>query len=338
MKWQFLPLVLSLFSITILVAQDETVLETDHSCGIDIKKITITHDMLEFSSNSEANQVMNDIMKNIGLRPNYTIQAADVPNAAAVVIGQKRYILYNPKFIKSVNKSTNSDWSSISILAHELGHHLNGHTLSNKGSRPRMELEADEFSGFVLRKMGASLEEAQTAMNLLASPYGSVSHPSRGARLDAIKRGWDDANAIISDYSGGQMNTTQTTQESSPANEQSTANAENPSNNNQSSTTNERPSTNSPKPAVDHPSYAKYYIKLNANPNKYYYLTHSNDFITVSRGQPYPLGRLEKNFQDENFPNVIRIKGKGQDLYISRKGGKLFTKAGKEMGYIKSIR
>ena len=34
------------------------------------------------------------------------------------------------------------------------------HTLERGGSRPEIELEADEFSGFVLRKMGATLPQA----------------------------------------------------------------------------------------------------------------------------------------------------------------------------------
>lgn len=330
MKWQILILMLSICSFSSLLAQDETVLQTGNSCGLEVSQIAIPH-MLEFSSNSEASAVMNDIMKVVGLRPNFTIQAADVPNAAAVVIGLKRYILYNPKFIKSVNKSTNSDWSAISILAHELGHHLNGHTLSNKGSRPRMELEADEFSGFVLRKMGASLEEAQIAMNLLASPYGSISHPAKGARLDAIKRGWDSADSMIDDYSSRSekpVANNSTTVQGHSNQAKTTPTTTNASNNNTT-----KPS--SPRPSVSHPSYAKYVINLLANPNKYYYLTHGNDFVLVRNGQPYPVGTLERNFKDENFPNVIRVKG-GEDLYINKQG-QLYTQKGTHMGRINRI-
>ena len=328
MKWKLFLITLSVFSFANLFSQEDIVLETANSCGIEIDQILITQKFLEFSSNSEASEVMNNIMKVIGLRPNYTVQAADVPNAAAVVIGQSRYILYNPKFIKSVNKSTNSDWSSISILAHELGHHLNGHTLSNKGSRPRMELEADEFSGFVLRKLGATLEEAQIAMNLLASPYGSASHPARGARLDAIQRGWESADDMIDDYSGSSGGEQVSTNEPTRQNEEHTS---------QNSTERvEEPETNNaPRPAVRHPSYAKYVIKLNPNPDRYYYLTHGNDFVTVSKGRPYPIGRLERNYKDENYPNVIRVD-RGEDLFISKEG-KLFTSNGKAMGQVNRI-
>src|SRR5690606_36517304 len=77
---------------------------------------------------------------------------------------------------------------------HENGHHLNGHTLSSRGSNHADELEADEFSGFVLRKMGASLAGAQAAMRVLAEKQASATHPARADRLAHISKGWQQAN------------------------------------------------------------------------------------------------------------------------------------------------
>ena len=119
--------------------------------------------------------------------------AADVPNAAAVISQNKRYILYNPDFINGLNDKAGNEWAAISILAHEVGHHLNGHTLDNIGSRPDLELEADEFSGFVLRKLGATLKESQEAMRLAADYKGSDTHPGQQKRLTAIATGWNNA-------------------------------------------------------------------------------------------------------------------------------------------------
>ncbi|MEJ7666929.1 MAG: hypothetical protein WKG07_49205 [Hymenobacter sp.] len=65
-----------------------------------------------------------------------------------------------------------------------MGHHLNGHTLRGGGSQPQDELEADEFSGFVLRRLGASLAQAQAAPGRrCADEAGSASHPGRTPRL-----------------------------------------------------------------------------------------------------------------------------------------------------------
>ena len=142
-----------------------------------------------FASSSEADGMIRSIMSHVGLKKNFIVQSSDVSNAAALIRGDNRYILYNKRFISKLNQNTNSKWASMSVLAHEIGHHLNGHTLDDIGSRPRTELEADEFSGFVLGKMGASLSEAQLAMRHIGSERASTTHPAKSDRLYAIKRG-----------------------------------------------------------------------------------------------------------------------------------------------------
>jgi len=148
-----------------------------------------------FESDQAAIDAIDKILDPTGLVRNFDIRAADVSNAAAVIIpgDTNRYILYNQAFMRRVKNETNTDWAAISIMAHEIGHHLNGHTLVPGGSRPPTELEADSFSGFVLYKMGATLEEAQAAMNAIASEKGSATHPPKRSRLLAIEAGWTKA-------------------------------------------------------------------------------------------------------------------------------------------------
>ena len=150
-----------------------------------------------FVSSTEANNVISNIIEVIGLQPKFQIRSANIPNAAAVVSSGQRYILYNPNFITNIEKATQTKWASIAILAHEIGHHLNGHTLLGAGSRPSIELEADEFSGFVLRKMGASLADAQVAMKVMATQKASSTHPARNDRLQSIANGWYKSDAQI---------------------------------------------------------------------------------------------------------------------------------------------
>lgn len=157
----------------------------------------ITGDINFYEPDAVAEGVVKEIMSVIGLKANFQLRAANVPNAAAVILKSKRYILYNPKFMNEINAATGSEWAAISILAHEIGHHLNGHTLDNVGSRPDTELEADEFSGFVLRRMGASLADAQAVMGLIASMKGSHSHPSKKDRLTYIASGWNNAGGLM---------------------------------------------------------------------------------------------------------------------------------------------
>ena len=142
--------------------------------------------------------VIREITDAVGLKSRFELRATrEIDNAAAVVYNGKRFLLYNPDFLNSVNRAGHTDWAGISILAHEMGHHLNGHTLRTGGSQPADELEADEFSGFVLRKLGASMAQAQAAMATVADDGGSASHPGRSPRLMAIGQGWQRANGQI---------------------------------------------------------------------------------------------------------------------------------------------
>lgn len=147
---------------------------------------------------SQAAGIIREITDAVGLQPRFELRATtQVDNAAAVVYGGRRYLLYNPTFLAAVNRAGHTDWAGISILAHEMGHHLNGHTLRAGGSQPEDELEADEFSGFVLRRLGASLAQAQAAMATVSPNEGSATHPGRAPRLAAIGRGWSRATAQI---------------------------------------------------------------------------------------------------------------------------------------------
>ncbi len=151
----------------------------------------------------EPNMVMgiHNILAEIGLKPNFLLVRCDnIDNCYATNIpdrevGQLRYIVYDGDFLDKIEHSAGTDFTSMSVLAHEIGHHLQGHVLDNKGSRPAKELEADQFSGFVLYKLGATLEQALAAMNILRDGVGSDTHPPRAERLVAIEKGWQDARA-----------------------------------------------------------------------------------------------------------------------------------------------
>ena len=168
--------------------QDVLDLDLSHTCGY-FEEVDV-HEVYSFASSGEAEVVIEKIVDAVGLEPNFEVRAASVPNASAVIDSGKRWILYSQDFLLNVRQQTGSEWAATSILAHEIGHHLNGHPLDGRGSRPKIELEADKFSGFVLGKMGASLREAQAAIRHFGTRTGSSTHPSRQARLEAIANGW----------------------------------------------------------------------------------------------------------------------------------------------------
>ena len=146
--------------------------------------------------------VIARILQYTGLPANFQVmESPEVPNAVALIRPGsdgllRRIIAFNERFMDEVSSETRTAWAGTSILAHEIGHHLCGHTLLPGGSQPPSELEADSFSGFVLAKMGASLEEAQQAMRTFGSDSGSATHPPKGSRLNAIAAGFRQARAI----------------------------------------------------------------------------------------------------------------------------------------------
>lgn len=173
-------------------AQSDKSVRLDGACGFGERLQSRTVALNPPSD--DADRSVAAILAHTGLAQNFTLRSADVPNAAAVISSGKRLILYNPSFMDRLRTQTATDWGATSIWAHELGHHLQGHTLQSTGSRPDLELEADRFAGFILEKMGATLEESQIAVSTFASENGSPTHPPRNQRLDAIAAGWSDAH------------------------------------------------------------------------------------------------------------------------------------------------
>jgi hypothetical protein len=161
----------------------------------------------KFGSVAEAEAAVDRILKVAGLPRNFIIEASyDVDNAESGVDGNnRRYIYYNPAFMERIKEKAQTDWAALAIMAHEIGHHLLGHRTEDGGRTPqeeaethhRQELEADKYSGFILRYLGASLSEAQSAIEAYGDEDGSPTHPPMQARLDAISAGWEEATSII---------------------------------------------------------------------------------------------------------------------------------------------
>lgn len=164
----------------------------DIGCGYNYK-LKSQNIYLYMPKEREINQI-NSILNHVGIPMNFEFYSANIDNAIATIIDDQRYIIYDPRLFNYTDEVGNTYWSSMSILAHEIGHHLSGHTLNSKNSNLNAELEADKFSGFILFKMGASIDEAIHAMSLLGSDIDSDTHPSKFKRIKAIKEGWEEAN------------------------------------------------------------------------------------------------------------------------------------------------
>ena len=81
-----------------------------------------------FYSDKTANEALEKILSTIGASKRFVLSACEnIPNAMAISLKGIRYIFYNREFMSEINSNTNY-WSNMSILAHEVGHHINGHT------------------------------------------------------------------------------------------------------------------------------------------------------------------------------------------------------------------
>ena len=160
-----------------------------------------------FSSDNNAENALNRILGVIGASKNFVlIPCSEINNALATSFKGIRYILYDKTFMRLLNSRTN-DWSSLTILAHEVGHHINGHALDltmfiskvvepkSLAAKRKQELEADEFAGFIMAKLGAPLNQVESAISLLSSDKDDTysTHPSKSKRLNALKIGYNKA-------------------------------------------------------------------------------------------------------------------------------------------------
>lgn len=124
-------------------------------------------------------------------------------NAAAAILKEpgtieigERYIIYNPNWVAQT--ISNNEWEVIGLLAHEIGHHVLGHTLTCTGSNHQAEIEADGFAGRTMFWLGASVEEAQSLWWTMPD-VESDTHPRRSVRLEAVAQGWRAAEAMGQD-------------------------------------------------------------------------------------------------------------------------------------------
>jgi len=135
------------------------------------------------------------IVRVSGLEMNFVLIATSTTPASAQVVNGQRIIMFDPRFMARVANAACPDWGAMSVIAHEVGHHLAGHTIRASTSPWKDELEADEFSGFVLARLGASLVDATSAAAAILPEASTRTHPGRADRLKAITYGWQNAHA-----------------------------------------------------------------------------------------------------------------------------------------------
>lgn len=144
---------------------------------------------------AQALRTVERIVRVVGLPQNFEVMEGEAVkgSAFAIIRNDRRYIVYDERFFRQ--EKGYSDWAGIGLLAHEVGHHLSGHTIDGAGSRWDRELEADHFAGRAVFWLGGSLEEALLFWKGL-SKSGSETHPPRDLRMEAVDAGWRQARIL----------------------------------------------------------------------------------------------------------------------------------------------
>jgi len=195
--------ILLVFLVQITIAQ-----KLDYGNDNDTFRICNALSGNNFLSDSSADTALDKILNVIGASKRFVLQScSNINNAVALSYKGVRYIMYDPSFMQRISSS--NDWVNMFILAHEVGHHINGHQVDvllsdleiaqvSLSQKRTQELEADEFAGFVLGRLGANLNDAISSVASMSDGDDSYStHPSRSKRQAAIKKGFNESGGKV---------------------------------------------------------------------------------------------------------------------------------------------
>lgn len=147
----------------------------------------------QIGDNSGIADVVEEIKSQLGFDVPINVYIAKDEDNCFATIGEQgiRLIIADQLFLNKVNKISGTQWAAISIIAHEIGHHIAGFT--RRESQLDSELDADYWSGYVLQKLGASKEASVKCIMRFGTEQDTNSHPNKYNRAATIRQGWDDA-------------------------------------------------------------------------------------------------------------------------------------------------
>jgi Sel1 repeat len=161
-----------------------------------------------YRSDPDMTAKIEKMLSKVGIRRNFDVlECAEVNNAMAAVVNQELFILFNRRYLNRnlltkvdetdldlPSSSAEEDWALLGVLAHEVGHHIHEHLLL--AANPNQELQADEWSGFMLYQLGATLNQAMSGIfRYIVDNHQNTTHPPKSQRLTAVETGWRKAAA-----------------------------------------------------------------------------------------------------------------------------------------------
>jgi hypothetical protein len=153
-------------------------------------------DRAEIKEDSIAKVTIQDLLKPLALKAKFTLrQCSEIQNFASFKESNQKFIVYNQSLIDSIADPANRKWDKLAAFLHELAHHLNDDIEDTSAQNSLQdELNADEFAGTHLARLGANLSQAQHALTIILNPPcnqdADASHPCLEKRLVAVAQGW----------------------------------------------------------------------------------------------------------------------------------------------------
>ena len=179
------------------------ILNTDESISQDICSFTKseynTANCILFGKSrniAELDAICNDL----NIKNNFEFKYCNgIQNASSLIYEGKRYIVYDADYF--FNEIGANRFFGIFVLAHEIAHHLNGHTISKSNysyiEQQEKELQCDFFAGTVLYKFGLNLIELKNILRWIPDSDNEYStHPGLKKRIEAVVDGYFKEKSI----------------------------------------------------------------------------------------------------------------------------------------------
>ena len=154
----------------------------DYNNGYESVRICTAIQGNNFVSEKSADEALTRILSVIGASKRFVLQeCSNINNAVALTFNGVRYIMYDPEFMSELKYS--SDWTNMFILAHEVGHHINGHSvdviLSSNGMGEETSLSTKRIQELETtnEKLESNLKRAKARNAILESMLRRALNP-----------------------------------------------------------------------------------------------------------------------------------------------------------------
>lgn len=185
---RYLILVLSLFISSI---NGQTLIKVDNGCFFDESNKSSEILAMKPKSNFFP-KVANDIIISVGIKKEILCYEASIDNAMATIYNGQLVIIYDPIFLQKIEKISNYQGGSKLVLAHEIGHLLNLHSISSSSASAWWdELDADYFAGSIAHKQNIPIETIFKFAEIYPAINSNEStHPHRDSRIKTMINGY----------------------------------------------------------------------------------------------------------------------------------------------------